>query len=232
MGFIAVVSRILHSVETPGNAQLPWADAIYFDRGTRMTLLMFDEHVGGLLPEPSRKECDTERMHNWIERTRSDGGKTSIEQNLTDKMGEMKKCSNERDVERVTPRVEFAHDTGLSMQSLGLKYILAKLATKIYDEIMTRESPYDAWYQQLRNKAVLDLALELKVTVDQFAFCLRLGWNPDVIRVEFGFEEQQIVQITKLVSQMNLNELLAFVLAFGQQKFNEGALMLLLDITI
>ena len=82
-----------------------------------------------------------------------------------------------------------------------------------------RESTYAARYQKMRNETVLDLALELKVTVDQFAFCLGLGWNPDVIRVEFGFEEQQIVQISKIASQMTLNELLALMLSFAQQKF-------------
>ena len=171
-------------------------------------------------------------MHNWIERKRSDGEKKSIRDDLAATMGEMKKCKSERDVDRVIPRVRFAQNTGLSKLSSGLKYILAKLANKTRDEMMTRETTYAAWYQQLRDKTVLDVTLELKVTVNQFALCLGLGWNPDVFRAEFGFEEQQIVQISKLVSQMTLNKILSLMLAFGQQKFNAGPLMLLLDVTI
>ena len=99
MGFFAAVSRILQSVETTGNAQLSWDDVIYFDNGTRMALLMFNDKRGRLLPEPSRKECDAVRMHNWVERTRSHGERTSIQKDLTKTMAEMKKCPSERDVE-------------------------------------------------------------------------------------------------------------------------------------
>ena len=49
-------------------------------------------------------------------------------------MGEMKKSPIERDVERVVPRVKFAPETGLSKLSLGLKYILAKLANMTHNK--------------------------------------------------------------------------------------------------
>ena len=42
MGYIASVSEILQSVETTGNSQLTLDDAIHFDHGTRMALLMFN----------------------------------------------------------------------------------------------------------------------------------------------------------------------------------------------
>ena len=43
MGFIASVSKVLQSVERTGNSQLTKDDAIYFDHGTRMALLVFIE---------------------------------------------------------------------------------------------------------------------------------------------------------------------------------------------
>ena len=54
-------------------------------------------------------------------------------------MAEMKKCRNERAVERIIPRVKFAQDTGHSKLSLGLNNILAKIATRKYDEMIRRD---------------------------------------------------------------------------------------------
>ena len=160
IGCTAAESKIVHIVETSENAQLGWDHAIFLDHGTRMALLMFHENGGRLIPEPSRRECDAVRMHNWIERTRSDEERTSKKKYLTKSMAEVKRCPNEQEVERIIPRVKFAQYTGLSKLSLVLEYILAKLATRTYDEMMTRESTYDGWYQQLRRETV-DLAKEL-----------------------------------------------------------------------
>ena len=120
MGHIAASSRICQAVETTGNSQLIWDDAIYFDHGTRMGLLMFDEVVETMLPEPSIEECQAVRMQNLIKRTRSDGKKTSIKKHLNQTMTQMAECSNVREAERASPRVEFAQDTGLAKLSLGL----------------------------------------------------------------------------------------------------------------
>ena len=118
--------------------------------------------------------------------------KDFIKKGLTKTIADMKKCANER----IIPRVKIAQDNGLYKLSLGLKYILAKLATRTNDEMITRESTYDGWYQRLRSENVLDLANERGITVDQFVLCLGLGWNADVIRGEYGFEEKEMIQIS------------------------------------
>ena len=56
----------------------------------------------------------------------------------------------------------------------------------------------------------------MDLTGHQFALCLGLGWNPDLIGVEFGLEESLIVEISKVIGEMGLNEVLALMLAFGQ----------------
>ena len=69
------------------------------------------------------------------------------------------------------------------------------------------------------------------MSTDQFAICLGLGWSPDVIRVEFGIEEQQIIEISRIIGAMQLNEVLALMLTFGQKRFAAGPMMILADLT-
>ena len=64
MGFIAAVSKTPQSVEKTGNSQLTLDNAIYFDHGTRMALLMFDEQGEQRLPEPTTAECEAIRVQN------------------------------------------------------------------------------------------------------------------------------------------------------------------------
>ena len=51
-------------------------DPIFFDHGTRMALLMFNDEGERRLPEPSEAECEAIRVHDWMERARSSGAKT------------------------------------------------------------------------------------------------------------------------------------------------------------
>ena len=92
MGYIASVSKVLQSVEKTGNAQLTIDDAVYFDHGTRMAVLMFNEEGERRLPEPTKSECEAILMHNWMERARSSGGKTSIKDDLAEVTAAMGKC--------------------------------------------------------------------------------------------------------------------------------------------
>ena len=57
MWFIASVSKTVQSVETSGNSQLTLDDAIYFDHGTRMALLMFSAE--GQPRNAKQSECIT-----------------------------------------------------------------------------------------------------------------------------------------------------------------------------
>ena len=66
MGYVALVSKVLHSVEKTGNAQLTIVDAIYFDHGTRMGLLVFNNNGERRVPEPSTAECEAIRLNNWM----------------------------------------------------------------------------------------------------------------------------------------------------------------------
>ena len=54
--------------------------------------------------------------------------------------------------------------------------------------------------------------------------------NPDVIRVEFGLDEKYIVEISETVGKMQLNEVIALMLVFGQQRFVAGPMMILADL--
>ena len=130
MGYIASVSKILQSVETTGNSQLTLDDAIYFDHGTRMAILMFDTEGERRLPEPTTAECEAIRLHNWMER----GNKTSIKTDLAELTAQMGKVSEVREVERAIPRVKFATDICLTKMSLVMKYIAAKLTCETYAE--------------------------------------------------------------------------------------------------
>ena len=89
MGYIASVSKVLQSVEKTGNSQLTMDDAIYFDHGTRMALLVFDEEGERRIPEPSEAECEGIRVHNWMEPARSAGEKTSIKTDLAEVTAKM-----------------------------------------------------------------------------------------------------------------------------------------------
>ena len=79
-----------------------------------MSLLRFSERGKQVISEPSPEECDAVRMHNWIERTRFDGEKTSIKTNLTETFAQLSNCSNVRKVEFAIPRVKLGQTTGLS----------------------------------------------------------------------------------------------------------------------
>ena len=59
----------------------------------------------------------------------------------------------------------------------------------------------------------------MNLNVNQFAMCLGIGWSPDVIHVKFGLEEKFIVEINVIIGKMSLNEVIALMLAFGQQRF-------------
>ena len=76
-------------METTENAQLTWYETIYFDHGTRMALLLFNDKE-----EPSQEECHAVRMHNAFERTSSNSVKTRIKKDLTKTMAQMENCSN------------------------------------------------------------------------------------------------------------------------------------------
>ena len=78
MGFIAALSKIIQPVEKTGNVQLLLDDAIHFDNGTRVALLVFNHEGEHQLPETSPTECKAVRMHNlWSVRAR-ETNKTSI----------------------------------------------------------------------------------------------------------------------------------------------------------
>ena len=130
MGYIASVSKALQSVEKTKNSQLTIDDAIYFNHGTRMALLMFEEEGERRIPEPSDAECEAIRVHNWMERARSTVGKTSIKTVLAEMTAMMGKMPNVREVERAIPRVQFAKDVCIDKLSLGKKYIATKLTSE------------------------------------------------------------------------------------------------------
>ena len=68
------------------------------------------------------------------------------------------------------------------------------------------------------------------MSVDQFPICLGLCLSPDVIRVEFGLGEKYTVEINETVGKMQLNEVIALMLVFGQQRFVAGPMMILADL--
>ena len=118
----------------------------------------------------------------------------------------------------------------LTKLSLGVKYIAAKLTCETYAEIQACSTTYDSWYQKLRSITVADMAKKLGLCTEQFALCLGLGWSPDVIRVEFGLEEIAIIDLSRKIEEMGLNEALSLMLTFGQQLFVAGSVMILAEL--
>ena len=230
VGYIASISKVLQSVEKTGNAQLTIDDAIYFDHGTRMAVLMFNNEGERRLPEPTEAECEAIRINNWMERARSSGAKTSIKTDLAEVTATMGKVPNERELERAIPRVQFAQDLTIDQLSVGMRYITAKLTSETQAEIQALSGTYDAWYQQLQTTTIASIAKNLGMSTEQFAICLGLGWSPDVIRVEFGIEEQQIIEISRIIGAMQLNGVLALMLTFDQKRFVAGPMMMLTDL--
>ena len=174
MGYIASVSKVLQSVEKTGNSQLTIDDAIYFYHGTRMALLMFNDEGERRLPEPSETECESIRIHNWMEPARSSGAKTSIKTDLAEVTATMGKFPNEREVERAITRVQFAQDVTVDQLSVGMRYIAAKLTSETQAEIQAFSTTYDAWYQRLQTTTIADVAKELGKSTGQFAIYLEL----------------------------------------------------------
>ena len=230
MGYVASVSKVLQSVEKTGNAQLTIDDAIYFDHGTRMGLLVFNNNGERRVPEHSTAECEAIRLNNWIERARSSGGKTCIKTDLAEVTAIMSKVPSDREVERDIPRVQFAQDLTIDQLSVGMRYIAAKLTSETQAEIQAFSSTYDAWYQRLQTTTVADIAKELGMSTDQFTICLGLGWSPDNIRVEFDLDEHWLIEISKIIGTMQVNELFALMLTFGQKRFVAGPMMILTDL--
>ena len=74
-----------------------------------------------------------------------------------------------------------------------------------------------------------DVVKELELTTDQFALCLGPCWSPHVIRVEFGLEKS-VVELSQAIVEMTLNEVLALMLAFGQQRFVAEPVTILADL--
>ena len=68
------------------------------------------------------------------------------------------------------------------------------------------------------------------MSVGQFAICLGLGWGPDVMRVQFGLEEKCIVEISEIIGKMRLNEVIALMVAFGQQRLVAWPMMILAEL--
>ena len=168
MGYIASVSKILQSVETTGNSQLTLDDAIHFDHGTRMALLMVNAEGERRIPEPTNAECEAIRLHNRMERARSSGKKTSIKTDLAEATAEMGKVKDTRGVERAIPRVRCATDICLTKMSSCEKYIAAKITCEIYAYIQACNTTYDDWYERLRARKITDVAKELGLTTSLF----------------------------------------------------------------
>ena len=165
-----------------------------------------------------------------MERARSSGGKTCIKTDLAEVTAIMSKIPSDREVERAIPRVQFAQDLTIDQLSVGMRYIAAKLTSETQAEIQAFSNTYDAWYQRLQTTTVADIAKELGMSTDQFAICLGLGWSPDVIRVEFGLDEHWLIEISKIVGTMQVNELFALMLTSGQKRFVTGPMMILTDL--
>ena len=177
MGYIVSGSKILQTMETTGNSHLTLDDAIHFDHGTRMALLMFSAEAERRLPELTIAECEAIRLHNWKERARSSGKKTSIKTDLAEATAEMGKVTDTREIGRAIQRVRYSTDICLTKMSLGVKYIVAKLTWETYEEIQACDTTYDGWDERLRACKVADVAKELGLTTGQFPLCLGLGWN-------------------------------------------------------
>ena len=141
----------------------------------------------------------------------------------------MGKVSEVREIERAIPRVRYATDICLTKMSLGVKYIAAKLTSETSEGIQACDTTYDDWYQRLRATKVADVAKELGLTTDQFALSLGFDWSPDVIRVEFRLEESAIINLSETIGAMGINEEMALMLAFSQQRFVAGPLMILAE---
>ena len=128
------------------------------------------------------------------------------------------------------PRIHFAPDISLTKLSLGMKYIAAKLTCETYAEIQAWNTTYGSWYQGLRSTTVADVAKEPNLTSDQFTLCLILGWSLCLIWVQFGLEKSVNVKLSHTIEEMSLNEVLALMLAFGQQRFVAGPVMILAEL--
>ena len=50
------------------------------------------------------------------------------------------------------------------------------------------------------------MAKKLGLTTYQLALCLGLGWSPDVIRMDFGFEESIIKDLSEIIGAMSIIE--------------------------
>ena len=166
-----------------------------------------------------------------MERARSSGEKTSTKliwpKQATAEMG---KVSEIHETERTIPSVRYATDICLTKMSLGVKYIAVTLTCETYAEIQACDATYDGWYQRLRASKIADVAKELGLTTGHIALCLGLGWSSDVIRVEYGLEESVIIDLSETIGAMSINEVLALRLAFGQQRFVAGPLMIVAEL--
>ena len=97
MGYIASLSKILQSVETTGNSQLTLDDAVFLTTAPEWHYwCLIPKENERRLPEPSTAECEAIRLHNWMERARSSGEKTSIKIDLAEVTAQMGEVSEVR----------------------------------------------------------------------------------------------------------------------------------------
>ena len=226
------LARAMEKAQRIMRNKLNLDNATSFDHGTRMAILMFDNEGKRRLPKPTTAECEANRLHNWMDCVRSSGEKTSIKTNLSEVTAQTGKVSEVREVVRAIPTVKFATDVCLTKMSLGMTYIAAKLTCETYAEIQACNITYDGWYQRLREMKIADVAEELDLTTDQFTLCLGIGWSPDVIRVELGLDESVIINLSETIGETSITDVLTLMLAFGQQKFAAGPMMILAGLVV
>ena len=76
-------------MERRSNAPLTIDDAINFNHGTQMALIMFNENCERQPQEQIIEECDAVRQYNWLERTRSDQPKSFLKTEQIEDMNMM-----------------------------------------------------------------------------------------------------------------------------------------------
>ena len=75
------------------------------------------------------------------------------------------------------------------------------------------------------------VAHELELIVNKFALCLGHKWCQDVIGVDFGLGKCPLIEISDVIAMMSVNEVIALMLAFGQQRFATGPVKIVAEMT-
>ena len=196
----------------------------------RMGRMAFDLDGNRVMRESNVTEREAVRRYNWLVR---EDKEIPVRTELTELVKQIGAWPAARTVERTIPQVHFAAGIEPIKLPVGLRHIVAAEATNSKTEVDAAGTTYAQWYQtRFVSRTLAEVARELNCPLEAFCTSLGLGWNIEVVTVEFSLTTIQADKLLETIREATIGEVLTLALTMGPTKFVAGPLALLVDIVI